>query len=116
MDGTALKFPPMLSGHLVTTESFDLRYPEFKKLQSRLSSINSSAGPSVSRWATEVVKAEMNGYDFNYRILKPWQRDPAFYASIFMGVAVYLRMKILTARALDIWKYTFPLRPEASSS
>ena len=40
-------------------------------------------------WSTEqkndyrVVEAEMNGLDFFLRILKPWQRDPSFYATVF---------------------------------
>ena len=40
-------------------------------------------------WAREqlndykLVKAEMNGLDFNLRILRPWARDPAFYVSVW---------------------------------
>ena len=40
-------------------------------------------------WSTEqkndyrVVEAEMNGLDFFLRILKPWQRDPDFYVTVF---------------------------------
>ena len=30
-----------------------------------------------------VVWAEMNGYDFNHRILQPWVRDPAYYKSVW---------------------------------
>jgi hypothetical protein len=26
----------------------------------------------------------MNGYDFNFRVLKSWIRDPAFYQTIWM--------------------------------
>ena len=26
----------------------------------------------------------MNGYDFNRRVLKSWERDPAFYQTIWM--------------------------------
>src|SRR5689334_8285460 len=43
----------------------------------------------ASGWSTEqkndyrVVEAEMNGLDFCLRILKPWQRDPSFYATVF---------------------------------
>jgi alpha-N-acetylglucosamine transferase len=30
-----------------------------------------------------LLMAEMNGFDFNFRILKPWERDPAFYKSVW---------------------------------
>ncbi|HUJ26337.1 MAG TPA: hypothetical protein VLW85_09980, partial [Myxococcales bacterium] len=30
-----------------------------------------------------VVRAEMNGLDFDFRVLKPWARDPAFYMTVF---------------------------------
>ena len=31
----------------------------------------------------KLVKAEMNGLDFNLRVLRPWARDPAFYVNVF---------------------------------
>lgn len=111
----SFEVPPMLSGAPdYTAETFDLRYPEFKKLQSRLSSIDSSGWPVDQQVDYEVVKAEMNGYDFNYRILKPWQRDPAFYTSIFMERSDVPAHEGPTPHgAIDIWQYSFPLRPEA---
>ena len=32
----------------------------------------------------KLVKAEMNGLDFNLRVLRPWARDPAFYVNVFV--------------------------------
>ena len=34
---------------------------------------------SIGTWSAP----ELNGFDFNYRVLKPWQRDPAFYQTIW---------------------------------
>ena len=31
----------------------------------------------------KLVRAEMNGLDFNLRVLRPWARDPAFYVSVW---------------------------------
>ena len=30
-----------------------------------------------------LVRAEMNGLDFDHRVRRPWARDPAFYTTIF---------------------------------
>ena len=30
-----------------------------------------------------IVKAELSGMDFDQRVLKPWERDPAFYVTVF---------------------------------
>jgi hypothetical protein len=38
------------------------------------------ADPQQVDW--RLVRAKMNGFDFNHRVLKPWARDLAFYQSI----------------------------------
>ena len=40
-------------------------------------------GRSRSRSTISVLRAEMNGFDFYVRVLKPWERDPAFYLSVW---------------------------------
>ncbi|MEQ8532016.1 MAG: hypothetical protein RIB86_09190, partial [Imperialibacter sp.] len=67
-------------------------------------------------WAVEekvdwtVVWAEMNGYDFNHHILKPWERDPAFYKVLWMDRSdVPAHEGPTNHAALDVWKYSFPL-------
>jgi len=48
-------------------------------LQKRLAAIDPS-GWSVSKQADyHIVRAEMNGLEFQHRVLKPWSRNPAFY-------------------------------------
>jgi hypothetical protein len=50
---------------------------------------NQHAKIDTSGWSLEnrvdyvLIKAEMNALEFNCRILKPWQRDPAFYAIVW---------------------------------
>jgi hypothetical protein len=52
----------------------------------------------------------MNGYDFNHRVLKPWNRDPAFYKTIFTERSDVPAHEGPTHHAIiDLWKYTFPL-------
>ncbi|MCR9082533.1 MAG: hypothetical protein NXH89_08950, partial [Cyclobacteriaceae bacterium] len=57
-----------------------------------------------------IVWAEMNGFDFNYRILEPWERDPAFYKSIWMERSdVPAHEGPTHHKVLELWQYSFPL-------
>ena len=52
----------------------------------------------------------MNGYDFNYRILKPWERDPAFYQTVWMYQSdVPAHEGPTNHGVLEFWTYDFPL-------
>src|SRR5690606_3910373 len=62
-----------------TAETFDKRWPLFKELQAKHMAMDISNWPISQQVDWHIVWAEMNGYDFNYRILRPWARDPAFY-------------------------------------
>jgi hypothetical protein len=51
--------------------------------RARLKAINHGDWSTEQKNDYRVVEAEMNGLDFFLRILKPWQRDPSFYATVF---------------------------------
>lgn len=51
-------------------------------LRSRLDALDPSDWPVPEQVDYHLVRAEMNGMDFNLRVLRPWARDPAFYASV----------------------------------
>ncbi|MFD1004114.1 hypothetical protein [Winogradskyella aquimaris] len=60
-----------------------------------------------------IVWAEMNGYDFNHRILKPWTRDPAFYKTVWTYRSDVPAHEGPTHHATtELWTYSFPLSPE----
>ena len=93
-----------------TAETFDKRWPKFKSLQARLKNIDPSSWPINEQVDYHIVRAEMNGYDFNHRILKPWQRDPAFYKSLWTYRSDVPGHEGPTHHAvLELWSYTFPL-------
>ena len=57
------------------------------------------------------MRAEMNGYDFNHRVLKSWERDPAFYQTIWMYQSDVPAHEGPTNHALlEYWQYSFPLK------
>jgi len=74
----------------------------------------------VSGWTREqqvdwhLLQAEINGMDFNMRVLRPWERDPAFYASVWESQSDTPAHEGPTHHALvELWTYRFPLSEEA---
>lgn len=106
--------PPLRDGAPdYTVATFEKRLPEFKKLQKRLLAIDYSAWPIDQQVDWRIVWAEMNGFDFNHRILKPWVRDPAFYKSIYTERSDVPAHEGPTHHGItDVWKFTFPLGAE----
>ncbi len=107
----AFEKPPLREGAPdYTKETFEKRLPEFKKLQARLAAIDTAQWPIEHKVDWHIVWAEMNGFDFNHRILQPWVRDPAFYKTIYMERSDVPAHEGPTHHAiLDLWTYSFPL-------
>jgi hypothetical protein len=58
------------------------RLGELKRLQDRLQAIDTTGWSIPERVDHHVVRAEMNGMEYHLRVLQPFARDPAYYASI----------------------------------
>jgi hypothetical protein len=106
--------PPLRNGAPdYTAETFKKRRPEFEAIQSMLLAFDTTGWSIDQQVDWYVVWAEMNGYDFNQRILKPWVRDPAYYKSLWMGRSdVPAHEGPTHHKTTEIWTYTFPLSPE----
>lgn len=111
----SFEHPPLNDGAPdYSKEARAAAWPKFKRLQARLSALESSAGikawTAAERIDLKIVKAEMNGYDFNQRVLKPWVRDPAFYLSTFTEPSDTPAREGPTHHAtIELWQYRFPL-------
>jgi hypothetical protein len=105
--------PPLRNGAPdYTAETFKKRWPRFKKLQARLNAIDASNWPIKQQVDWHITWAEMNGYDFNHHILKPWVRDPAFYKSLWTYRSdVPAHEGPTNHGTTEIWTYDFPLSP-----
>lgn len=96
-----------------TKARFDAAQLPFKALQSRLNAIDTSDWPIAQQVDWHVVRAEMNGFDFNYRVLMPWARDPAFYQSVWMNRSDVPAHEGPSHHALlEFWTYSLPLSPD----
>jgi hypothetical protein len=105
--------PPLLNGAPdYTAETFAARRPAFEELRTKLTMIDTSGWPVDQRVDWTLVWAEMNGYDFNQRVLRPWARDPAYYKSLWTYRSDVPAHEGPTHHATtEIWAYEFPLSP-----
>lgn len=103
--------PPQYNGAPdYRAETFDRRYKEYKKLRNQLDTFPYQTWTVPEQVDWHLIRAEMNGFDFNYRVLKPWARDPAFYQSIWMGRSDVPAHEGPTHHAVtEFWTYQFPL-------
>ena len=107
--------PPLLNGAPdYTKERCEKDHNNFISLRKRLNSFN------ISNWSVNeqidwhIVRAEMNGYDFNYRVLRPWERDPAYYQTLWMYQSdVPAHEGPTNHGVLEFWMYDIPLDSES---
>ena len=113
----SFEIPPNSNGAPDYTKStFESRQPIFIDLHERLKKIDTSTWPISLKVDWHIVNAEMNGYDFNLRILKPWERDPAFYKTIWTDKSdVPAHEGPTHHKVLDFWTYQFPLDKKEKS-
>lgn len=110
-DWRRFEAPPLLEGAPdYTAGRFASRFAEFKRYRERLDAIDPDGWPIAQQVDWQLVHAEMNGFDFNYRVLQPWARDPAFYQTIWMERSDVPGHEGPTHHALtELWTYEFPL-------
>jgi hypothetical protein len=82
-------------------EAMDKKYRDLGKYQSRLAAIDPSGWSVAEQIDYHLVRAEMNGLDFELRILRPWERDPAFYGGRRGGLERLPRLPLEEARIAE---------------
>ena len=114
-DWRTFETPPLREGAPdYTAATFEKRLPAFKELQQRLLAMDTAGWPVSSQADWMVVWAEMNGYDFNHRILQPWVRDPAYYKAVWMDRSdVPAHEGPTNHGTTEVWTYSFPLSADA---
>lgn len=84
--------------------------------QKRLSAIDTQGWPIAQLNDLKLVRAEMNGLDFNLRVLRPWARDPAFYVSVWPSrTDVPSREGPNVYPQIELYTYRFPLSSAAQT-
>jgi hypothetical protein len=110
-DWRTFESPPLANGAPdYSSDRFAQRQGEYLELRERLVAFDIESWPIPEQVDWHLIRAEMNGYDFNRRVLKPWARDPAFYDSISMARSDVPAHEGPTHHAVvEVWSYEFPL-------
>ena len=83
---------------------------ELATYQARCAAIDASHWTIAQQVDYQLVRAEMNGLDFDLRVLKPWERDPAFYHTLKTEQSDTPSHEGPNHYGLvELWTYSFPL-------
>ena len=78
--------------------------------QARLHAIDTTSLTVQQLTDYRLVQAEMNGMDFDLRVLRPWARDPGFYAVVWgQRTDVPLREGPLATDEIALYRFSYPL-------
>lgn len=99
-----------------TVAAMAQKHAELRNWIARLSAIDTTGWTTEQQIDWHLVRAEMNGLDFSIRVLKPWERDPAWYVTIWPDQSDTPDHEGPTNHAaIEIWKYAFPLTSESQA-
>jgi hypothetical protein len=87
-----------------------------KRLQAQLARIDTGGWTTAQKVDRELVRAEMNGLDFDLRVARPWVRDPAWYVSVWTAQSdTPSHEGPMHPMPVELWTYSFPLDAAASA-
>src|SRR5687767_14749918 len=113
----AFERPPLREGAPdYTAATMARKHVELRDWQARLKAIDTTGWTTEQQIDWHLVRAEMNGLDFYIRVLKPWERDPAYYVTIWPDQSDTPDHEGPTNHAaIELWKYSYPLTADAQS-
>src|SRR5581483_4464860 len=109
--------PPVVDGvPQYTSAAMDKQHRDLATYRARLDAIDPTGWPVNQQVDWYVVRAEMNGMDFDHRVLKPWANNPAYYTTVFLEQSDQpAREGPIAYGSVEVWSYSFPLSAEAAS-
>ena len=98
-----------------SADAMAAQYGELPRWRARLDAIDPEGSPVARQIDWHLVRAEMNGLDFDHRVRRPWARNPAFYVTIFAAQSdVPAHEGPVHHGWIDLWTYQYPLSAEAA--
>ena len=82
---------------------------ELPRFRERLKRLDRSGWSAAAVTDAELIRAEINGFDFNLRVLQPWARDPNFYRTLFGDESDVPAHEGPSAGDIDLFKLSWPL-------
>src|SRR5262245_39754832 len=86
------------------------QYKDLTGYRARLSVIDPAGWPIPQQVDYQIVRAEMNGLEFDHPVRRPVATNPGFYVTIFPGESDQpAREGPFAEGGVELWNYTFPL-------
>jgi hypothetical protein len=83
---------------------------ELAAFKRKLASLDRARWPVAQVTDARLLEAETNGMDFDLRVLRPWARDPSFYATVWGEQSDVPAHEGATAQpVIDLFRYRYPL-------
>jgi hypothetical protein len=83
-----------------------------QQFEARLAAIDTQGWAVADKVDWQLVRAEMNGLKFDLAVARPWERDPAWYVSIWSAQSdTPAHEGPVHIAPIELWQYTFPLSP-----
>jgi uncharacterized protein DUF885 len=116
-DWRAFQRPKLVDGVPdYTAAAMAAQQRELPAFQRRLAAIKTAGWPVNQQVDWHILRAEMNGLDFDHRVIRPWANNPAFYVRTFPGQSDQpAREGHFAYGAIELWSYQFPLNAESAS-
>src|SRR5438105_42926 len=113
----AFQRPKLLGGVPdYTATSMLAQHEELAGWQRRLAAFDVTGWPVAHQIDLDIVRAEMNGLEFDHRVLQPWARNPAFYATVFDEQSDQpAREGPQASGSIELWRYRFPLTSQQAA-
>ena len=107
----AFQRPPLANGIPdYRAAAMSAQQRQLAAMQKRLAGFDTTSWTIPERVDYRLVQAEMNGLDFDHRVLRPWSRNPAFYVTGFLEQSDQPAREGPGAYgAIEMWRYRFPL-------
>ena len=114
VDWRAFQRPALVNGVPDYTDAaMSAQHRELSRFRRRLDALDIGAWPVSQQADWHIVRAEMNGLDFDHRVLRPWANNPAFYVTFFPSQSDQpAREGPLAFGAVELWRYPVPLSAE----
>jgi hypothetical protein len=85
---------------------------ELAAFKKRLALLDRTGWPTAQVTDARLIEAETNGMDFDLRVLRPWARDPSFYATVWGEQSDVPAHEGASAQpVIDLFRYQYPLSP-----
>jgi hypothetical protein len=113
-DWRAFQKPKLVNGVPdYSARAMAAQHKELAAYRKRLEAIDRKGWPINQQVDWHLVRAEMNGLDFDHRVIRPWATNPAFYVTVFPSRSDQpLREGPHAEGAVEVWSYSFPLTPD----